>query len=336
MKKLLIMEKYSREAVHNIFDPLSPFTPSRGTWGLHGIVSLRERPGDFVFFVTLGHKEGNYEFKEGITKNGILTWQSQPKQKLSDPKIQKFVNHDHLINNIYLFLRPSKINAKTKKSESYYYLGRIAYISHDPQKEQPVHFKWQLLDWDLEQIQRNTILYKLLNDDELFSSSSIIKNSMTLSKAPQFNINEAHRNKFHAKKVDFAEGEEKNRILGLAGEELVIKYEKKKLEESGREDLAKNVLHTSLIEGDGAGYDILSWTTKGEKIFIEVKTTTGGINTPFYMSRNEVMFSNVNAEHYCLYRLYEFDKDNNQAKFYVKNGDISQNSSLTPTQFSVI
>src|SRR5215468_5348673 len=28
----------------------------------------------------------------------------------------------------------------------YTYLGRLAYITHDPERERPVHFQWQLID----------------------------------------------------------------------------------------------------------------------------------------------------------------------------------------------
>ena len=52
MKQLSLYQDYSREAVHNIFAPGSPFTPQTGSWGLHGIVKIPNRPNDFVFFVT--------------------------------------------------------------------------------------------------------------------------------------------------------------------------------------------------------------------------------------------------------------------------------------------
>lgn len=44
-----------------------------------------------------------------------------------------------------------------RKNPAYTYLGKLAYISHDTQREQPVHFKWQILDWELTQEQANRI-----------------------------------------------------------------------------------------------------------------------------------------------------------------------------------
>lgn len=35
------------------------------------------------------------------------------------------------------------------------------------------------------------------------------------------------------------------------------------------------------------GYDILSYTNKGQELHIEVKTTPGTVDTPFYISKNE-------------------------------------------------
>ena len=64
---------------------------------------------DFVFFVTFGKQEGDFVFDESISDDGVLTWQSQPKQKLTTPNIQNFISHDELLNNIYIFLRKAKI-----------------------------------------------------------------------------------------------------------------------------------------------------------------------------------------------------------------------------------
>lgn len=60
-------------------------------------------------------------------------------------------------------------------------------------------------------------------------------------------------------------------------------------------------------EGDGHGYDIESFALTGEKRLIEVKTTTGGQTTPFFLSRNEERVSREKAE-FRLYRLYDFAK----------------------------
>lgn len=83
IKPLTLYEQYSREEVYNIFDGVTPFSTGSGTWGIHGIVKIPKREKDFVFFVTFGQKQLGHEFDESITEDGILTWQSQPKQSRS-------------------------------------------------------------------------------------------------------------------------------------------------------------------------------------------------------------------------------------------------------------
>ena len=108
MAKLVLYEEYSREDIHGIFSPDTNFTPQAGTWGLQGVVPIPDRPGDYAFFVTFGQTLGEHTFDEGITHDGVLSWQSQPQQTLIDRRVQQWIHHDEFINNIYLFLRTSE------------------------------------------------------------------------------------------------------------------------------------------------------------------------------------------------------------------------------------
>ena len=141
MKNLQLNNLYSRKNIHSIFSPQTKFTPQAGTWGLHGIIKIPNRERDFVFIVTYGQSQGEHNFDEGITADGVLSWQSQPSQDLSNKIIIQIINHDDITDNIFLFLR------EDKKSD-YKYLGKLAYLDHDTQREMPVYFQWQLLDWD--------------------------------------------------------------------------------------------------------------------------------------------------------------------------------------------
>ena len=110
------------------------------------------------------------------------------------------------------------------------------------------------------------------------------------------------------RKFDPVERDRKNKLLGDAGEEMVLEYEKRYLHSIERSDLSKNVQWVSKIEGDGAGYDILSFDGRGEKKFIEVKTTIGSNTTPFFVSRNEYDFSKRETERFRLFRVFDFRK----------------------------
>jgi len=63
----------------------------------------------------------------------------------------------------------------------------------------------------------------------------------------------------------------RNKALGLAGEELVLRAQRRRLIEAGRPDLAAKIVHVSVVEGDGTGYDIKSFTDAGDVRHLEVK-----------------------------------------------------------------
>lgn len=96
--------------------------------------------------------------------------------------------------------------------------------------------------------------------------------------------------------------------MGEAGEKAALEYEINSLNACDQPMLAKQVRWISKLEGDGAGYDILSFEPNGEKRFVEVKTTVGGNRTPFFISRNEFDFSKKEKERYHLLRLFDFRK----------------------------
>ena len=53
---------------------------------------------------------------------------------------------------------------------------------------------------------------------------------------------------------------------------------------------------------------MLSFEPVGRERLIEVKTTTFGQLTPFYVTRNEIARSEVDSEAYHLYRVFDFRK----------------------------
>lgn len=69
----------------------------------------------------------------------------------------------------------------------------------------------------------------------------------------------------------------------------------------------KSVRHVSKLDGDGAGYDICSFNADEKLVYIEVKSTTGKKETPFYMSASEYAFYELHKENYVIARVYEFD-----------------------------
>ena len=124
--------------------------------------------------------------------------------------------------------------------------------------------------------------------------------------------------------------ERNNSKVGYLGEILVYKLEKKRLEQANKLELSEKVEQVSQKQGDGLGYDILSYTDAGEPIYIEVKTTKGDIDTPFYLSQNELNASVKYGDRYRLYRIYNI-MDN--YKFYVVSGDLTDKLDLSAQSY---
>ncbi len=108
------------------------------------------------------------------------------------------------------------------------------------------------------------------------------------------------------RKFDPVERDFRNRALGRAGEELVLHAERRRLGDAGAGRLAEAVRWVADLDGDGAGYDILSFEPDGARRLIEVKTTTGVATTPFFLTCNEEAFAREKADEFRLARVYDF------------------------------
>jgi hypothetical protein len=326
MPRLERYNDYSRQDVHDIFAPDTPFTLQRGTWGLHGIVPIPLRAGDFVFFVTFGQSQGDHDFEEFVTGHGVLSWQSQPRQTLETPQIQQFIHHDELTHSIYLFLR-------TQRNRPYTYLGKLKYLEHDTDREKPVYFHWQIVDWNPPESVLQRIGLKLESDAES-NISHEPTTGLVQSVPPQRPPGGQHTIQFRARKgVDFAANDAANKELGRAGEIAVLNMERERLQAVGRLDLAAKVRHIAVEEGDGAGYDVLSWTASGHPKYIEVKTTKGGKESAFYLTQNELAFSKEHADSFYLYRLFEFSESKATGQFWMRQGNLEDTLDLVPTEY---
>lgn len=130
--------------------------------------------------------------------------------------------------------------------------------------------------------------------------------------------------------TNYIEREARNRSLGAAGELFALNYERARLIHVGKESLAARIEHTSKVRGDYEGYDILSFDQTGAERLIEVKTTKYGVETPFFVTRNEVSTSERRASLYHVYRLYGFRQT---PKLYTLAGAISQSCQLSAASF---
>lgn len=107
--------------------------------------------------------------------------------------------------------------------------------------------------------------------------------------------------------VDYEVLQAENRRLGAEGERLVVQFERDRLDAAGLPHLATRVRWVARDDGDGAGYDVLSFTPAGHEVYIEVKTTSLGRETPFYLSSAELGFAADHAHSYAIYRVYDLE-----------------------------
>ncbi|MGB8634878.1 MAG: DUF3883 domain-containing protein [Rhodanobacteraceae bacterium] len=136
--------------------------------------------------------------------------------------------------------------------------------------------------------------------------------------------------RFTAGKRDYLAQESRNRSLGHAGELFVLELEARRLHAVGKKALSKRVDHVARTQGDGLGYDVLSFEENGRERLIEVKTTAFGQLTPFFVSRNELARSESDAARYFLYRLFDF---RDRPRVFQLPGAITDFCQLDPTTY---
>ena len=131
-------------------------------------------------------------------------------------------------------------------------------------------------------------------------------------------------------KLDYVEREARNSSLGLAGEKFIVAYEQWRLSSLGNEALAGKVEHVAVTQGDGLGFDVLSYDVSGRERFIEVKTTSFAKETPFFITKREVGLSKSEVDRFYLYRLFDFRND---PRFFKFRGPVSEYCKLNPLLF---
>lgn len=140
----------------------------------------------------------------------------------------------------------------------------------------------------------------------------------------------AYSPRFSAARRDYLAQEARNRSLGRAGELFVAELEARRLHDAGQKTLANRVEHVAATQGDGLGFDVLSFEVDGRERLVEVKTTAFGMLTPFYVSRNELARSEIDQAAFHLYRLFDFRE---RPRLFDLPGKISAHCRIEPTTY---
>lgn len=125
--------------------------------------------------------------------------------------------------------------------------------------------------------------------------------------------------------------EKNNKLKGDKGEDIAVEIERRRLTAIGREDLIPKIVQVARVK-DGLGYDIISVDIDAggieKQIFIEVKTTAGGIYKKFQISANEVEVSKKLGSAYYIYRIFNLKENSTKICYYKKQGYICDNFKL--------
>lgn len=187
---------------------------------------------------------------------------------------------------------------------------------------------------------RNGYILDKTRKPAVFYAKRILENGAQTDKITVDVIKERKekRRQFVARRVDFSTVNEANSALGVAGENFALEWERKRLKEINVSfDVLEEVVHVSKKYGDGAGYDILSRRDNNyDLLYIEVKTTKGGMNTPFYMSANEKTFMEIYRANAVIYRVYNYSIETNVGEIEMISYDtLMQNYNFDPITYRV-
>jgi len=106
----------------------------------------------------------------------------------------------------------------------------------------------------------------------------------------------------YQKVLDYIELEKRRQEIGEKGEQFVYEQEVFRLKKAGSE--YANKVSRKPSKDPKNGYDIDSFTETGEKIYIEVKSTAGSVDEPFYMTANEREKANQIKENGGIYQIH--------------------------------
>ncbi|HHQ0800399.1 TPA: MrcB family domain-containing protein [Listeria innocua] len=162
----------------------------------------------------------------------------------------------------------------------------------------------------------------VLGEEETHSRNAVIKEE----KAP------------YITKRDYAKEAIRNTEKELQGEYLVINYERDRLMKNTiTKSYADKITHVA-ESGDGHGYDIISYDINPDapneviEIYIEVKTTTGNRDAPFYLSDNELNVARTKGKRYKIYRVYNY---NTMPQLKIINNLFNENLEIKPINYIV-
>ena len=123
--------------------------------------------------------------------------------------------------------------------------------------------------------------------------------------------------------------------LGRAGEAYVARLEREKLAGTPY----ANGVNEAFADDPSAGFDIQSFTRDGHPICIEVKTTNGGADEPFYISMGERSLMEqclLNGARYELHRVYHIFNKKKAGRVIYSAEELDKLFDFVPNDFRAL
>jgi len=174
------------------------------------------------------------------------------------------------------------------------------------------------------------VIYAITRHLDFDALAEVDRKKTLLTFVPMVPVARAKSVNLTPKKVNYESRQKQQKKIGDLGEQLVLQYERANC----KPKLRDKIRHVSVEEGDGLGYDILSFDADGKEKYIEVKTTTGGADRSFFVTANELERSRRDEDKFVLYRLYNLDERESKADFFTINGSLDAYC-INPIQFQV-
>lgn len=224
------------------------------------------------------------------------------------------------LQEVLVYDADDKVQSKTRKEIMI--LQRIGNIVAHQKKEKKIYSEGFIVD-------------KKSKPAKFIALDGVGKNIKPLS-ADKITQRKGKITAFTGKKIDWSKKRERDTDIGNMGEEFVYEYERDRVSKLDPLSIDR-VIHLSILQGDGLGYDVSSINDDGSTRRIEVKTTTGDLSTPFYMSKNEKLFFEIYKDDGAyIYRVYEFDKMTRRGKIeIISANNLLNNYDFDPVTFAV-
>lgn len=138
------------------------------------------------------------------------------------------------------------------------------------------------------------------------------------------------------RKIDWEEVNKTRQITGMKGEEIAMQMEKEYLRSINRNDLSDKVKHVSKEDGDGFGYDILSFFPNEQEKYIEVKSTVKSNTNYFNISKKELDFMRSNKNSTYVYRIFNVNENDEIPTLEIITAEtVLKSDQIIPTQYIV-